>query len=82
MKEKGMNCVHKQRNLEHFDATCLGPTHAPILELGFSSSNSTPIFKMLKTLNINLKKQFIDFISASNSSRYFQNVENIEHKFF
>jgi hypothetical protein len=37
---------------------------------------------MLKTLNINLKKQFIDFINASNSSRYFQNVENIEHKFF
>jgi hypothetical protein len=44
--------THKQRNLDHFDTTCLGSTHAPLLELGNSSSNSTPIFKKLKTLNI------------------------------
>jgi hypothetical protein len=43
--------MHKQkRNLDYFQALCISPTPTRVQKLYTSSSNSTPIFKMLKTL--------------------------------
>ncbi len=46
-----------KKNLDYFQALCISPTPIHVQKLYISSSNSTPIFKMLKTLG---NKKFHD----------------------
>jgi hypothetical protein len=68
---KGYLCTSEKKNLDYFQAPCISPTLTHVQKLYTSSSNSSPIFKMLKALdnkkihNKNIEKGHLEQIGPS-----------------